>query len=260
MIQLVIASIYLLSLIGTAKAQIAISPLGGVLDSDRQELSFQVTNPSDQTLFVTIGWIDLQATSSGSYRPASPEERSFSSAAPYLQLSRSTMTLAPGARADLKVQRHGAALPHRGEWRSHLKITSTASRELAHKTNFTLPLDMGVAVTVPVILRKNPKQADLKINALNLARNRMGELNLDLNVQRSGDATWHGQMLLDLPDGRHITQPLRLYPEARLSLRQVNLNTAALPSGALKVTLKPTDNRQASVSKTVNIGPPVPGF
>ena len=249
-----------LSLGSTATAQIAIAPLAGVLDEDTSQVNFRVTNPSARQLDIALGWTDLQALPSGLYRRSSAQERTFASAAPYLQVSPATLRLAPGDSALVTVKRRGKAPFRRGEYRSHLTLTATYAKALMRKASASLPIDMGIAVSIPVIIEHRPKAANVSLSSINLSRNADGLLDLNVEIARQGEATWHGHLQATLPNGAQWQRPLRLFPETSINLRAIPLGVSALPEGDLTLTLIKRGGPDPIAVKTVTIGPPVEGF
>ena len=185
---------------GAALAEFSLSPLRQVIDPDTQSVTYEISNPSSRTLSVQISWIDLEAVETG-YAPARPNLRKKLSAAPFLIVSPSFLTLEPGARETITVQRRGGLksswdkLP-KNERRSHLLVEASASRTLLRKAGGGVQLDMETGLSTPVILRPAKGTARAQIKEAKLLRRPDGLLEMETIIVPKGSLSAYGRLAI----------------------------------------------------------------
>ena len=180
---------------GTAVAELSISPLRQVIDSKNREVSFEVSNPSSRTVDIRANWIDLKATKFG-YAPAEQDQRSRLSAAPYLIVEPARFRLQPGDRRHVTIKLRPGAKTDQKERRSHLLLTTEAQREPLIKTS-GLQADIGLGVSVPVILRNRRLRAKAAISEAALTRDEIGNLQLEAEISRKSAVSPYGRLEVD---------------------------------------------------------------
>lgn len=177
-----------------ARADIELSPLRHVVDADNRSVVFSLSNPSSRIVNGDVTWTDLNATETG-YAPASTALRQVLSAAPYLTVSPAYFRLEPGARIDITIRLKDGVAPPDGERRSHLLVTTNAARTLIRQaSNSGLQADMGLGVSVPVLLR-GTGEADAKIKNVRLLRDKDGRLVLSAEIAPKGDLSTYGKLV-----------------------------------------------------------------
>ncbi len=241
---LIFLFLLLYGLLSAAYAQTTISPLRASLDAQSPEAIFHITNPATHSVKVHLEWRDLIALENGGYRPASIEERDHISAAPFLQLSPASFTLPPGGKQQVKVTlrepKQLAQFDH--ELRSHLLVVSAPDKGLRQKIG-GLPLDMAVAVSVPVVLKPDLPASTASIDRVWLERHQDGGLILKLALQRHGKASiitgFSAALTKDFiaPEEIAIAHNIALYPEIEQRIVSLPLGTTALPSGEIELLL-----------------------
>ncbi|WDI31783.1 hypothetical protein PUV54_01105 [Hyphococcus flavus] len=192
-----------------ANADMGVFPLRQVLTLEDPSSVFTISNPSDRIIEGRVTWIDLSATETG-YAQASPESRAKLSAAPYLVVTPAQFRLKPGARMDISVQiRDGVKLP-KGERRSHLLVETEASRTPIRKaSNRGLQVDVGLGVSVPVILRNGGKTKS-KFDDTRLLRDTDGTLNLETMIVPSGNNSSYGRVIVEYTPEQHNSSAVQL--------------------------------------------------
>ena len=175
-------------------ADMTLSPLRQVIDQANPAAVFSVSNPSDRMLEGRVSWTDLTATESG-YAPAPIALRPTLSAAPYLVISPAQFTLEPGGHVDIAVRlAEGAEIP-KGERRSHLMIETAAARSRIRKASDSgLQVDIGLAMSAPVILRGAGGKSKASIGETKLVRDQEGLLLLETSVIPRGDHSSYGRI------------------------------------------------------------------
>ena len=178
----------------SAHADMTLSPLRQVIDQANPVALFSVSNPSDRMLEGRVSWADLTATETG-YAPAPIALRPKLSAAPYLVISPAQFTLEPGGHVDISVRlADGAAIP-KGERRSHLMIETAAARSRIRKASDSgLQVDIGLAMSAPVILRGAGGKAKASIGDTKLVRDEEGLLSLETSIIPRGDHSSYGRI------------------------------------------------------------------
>lgn len=176
---------------GSAQAAFILTPLRQVITADAPRATYVISNPSGRTIDARISWIDLKAVETG-YAPAPTQLRERMSAAPYLIVSPTFLTLEPGARETITVSLRGGAKPPKGERRSHLLIESDAGRTLLRKASGGIQLDLDTAISTPVILRGGGGNAKAKISDTRLLRNKDGGMDLETMIEPHGSRSAYG--------------------------------------------------------------------
>jgi hypothetical protein len=224
----------------SARAEIAISPLRQVLTGAEQAATFRISNPSDRIMEMRVDWVDLAATESG-YALAPPGLRATLSAAPYLTVKPARLRLDPGASTEVTVAiREGVALPA-GERRSHLLIRSDAVRTPLRKTSGGLELDIGLGISVPVILRSGPGATGARIGDTRLSRNAGGDLDLETSVEPRGSFSAYGRLAVYFaesgrePELIRVVDNISAHVDARRRRITIPLGQPRLPPGSLEV-------------------------
>ncbi len=222
-----------------AAADIAVSPLRQVLDSDHREVRFVVSNPTPRILEGRASWLDLSATPLG-YESADISARKELSAAPWFTLRPSHFRLEPGARVEIIIAlRDGAALPS-GERRSHLLIETAATRTLMRKASDTgLQVDIDAGVSVPVMLRGYGNAA-ASITGTKLLRDSEGLLLLSTAIAPDAVYSTYGRLVAAfVPNNGGARQTLAVrenvvgYPDTELRLFELPLGFFTLGAGQL---------------------------
>ena len=230
------------SAVSTAAADVVISPLRLVVDADTREGRIIVSNPTGRILEGRAGWIDLKATPTG-YQEASVGDRQRMSAAPWFTLHPAFFTLAPGARAEIVIRLKEGVAPPPGERRSHLLVTTAASRTLLRKAGESgLQADIGAGVSAPVLLRGSGA-ASAKIEDTRLLRDAEGMLLLSTAIISDGAHSTYGRLTaVFTPDQGHRTeQRLAIidnvagYPDAERRVLELPLGHFSLGKGKLTV-------------------------
>lgn len=223
-----------------AGAEMVIAPLRHVLTPAAPEAMFRVTNPSARLIAGKASWIDLQATARG-YEPASPEVRAQLSAAPYLTVRPARFRLDPGASVDVIVRlRPGQMLPD-GERRSHLLIETDAVRTPFRRAGGGLELDIGLGVSVPVLVRAAPREARAEIEDVRFARDPDGRLTLETRIAPLGATSAYGRIVALFTATGQKSAPLAqlanaaVYAEGPARAFTLPLNVEALSAGTLEV-------------------------
>ena len=176
-----------------ALADIELSPLRQVLTAENREVRFIISNPSKRILDGQVSWIDMSATETG-YAPATPEQRSRLSAAPYLTVSPAQFRLNPGERREILVRLKDNAAPPKGERRSHLLIETGAARTLIRKASDKgLQVDIEAGISAPVIVRGDGK-ADAAIENTKLLRDSDGMLLVSTMITPSASYSTYGKL------------------------------------------------------------------
>ncbi|MEQ8179805.1 MAG: hypothetical protein RIC52_14835 [Amphiplicatus sp.] len=173
-----------------ARAEIALAPLRQVITEEARTVTYRLSNPSRRIVEGRVSWIDMVATETG-YAPASAEDRSRISAAPYLTVWPAFFKLEPGASATITVAARGT-IPN-GERRSHLLIETGAARTPLRRAG-GLELDIGLGVSTPVVLRGGEGEARARIGDTRLLRDRGGLLELSTTVMPDGDFSAYGRL------------------------------------------------------------------
>ncbi|MBY0421731.1 MAG: hypothetical protein K2Q06_05460 [Parvularculaceae bacterium] len=221
-------------------AEFGLAPLRRVVTETARETTFVVSNPSDRPLKARVDWVDLAATEDG-YRPATRAERAASSASPYLTLSPAFLSLAPGQSATIRIAvKKGARIPA-GEKRSHLLVETDAVRSPLHKAG-GLAADIGLSITVPVVLRGGAGAAEARLGDTRLARAPDGALELQTEVAPAGRYSAYGKLVVRFIDAATggerqlgVKRNVAAWIDARRRRYVVPLGQPRLPAGRLVV-------------------------
>ncbi len=247
-----------------ASADMAVSPLRQVLDADRREARFVVSNPTPRILEGRASWIDLSATPLG-YENADMAKRKELSAAPWLTLRPSHFRLEPGARVEIALHVKDGATPPTGERRSHLLIETAATRTLMRKASDTgLQVDIDAGVSVPVILRGDGA-AGASIAETKLLRDSDGLLLLSTAIASQGDHSTFGRLIAVFdPRSGGDRQTLAVrdniagYPDAEMRLFELPLGFFSLGAGQLTLRYEGAEEYRGRVfdERRFEIAPP----
>ncbi len=252
-----------LTAVSPAAADMAVSPLREVLDADRSEGRFVVSNPTPRILEGRASWIDLSATPLG-YENANAEIREDLSAAPWFTLRPAHFQLEPGARVEIVIAVRDGATPPIGERRSHLLIETAATRTLMRKASDTgLQVDIDAGVSVPVILRGSGA-ARASIADTKLLRDSDGLLLLSTAIAPTGEHSTFGRLvaIFDPADGERQTLAVREniagYPDAEMRLFELPLGFFSLGAGQLTLRYEGAAEYQGRVfdERRFEIAPP----
>ncbi|MEQ8936335.1 MAG: hypothetical protein RIE56_11145 [Amphiplicatus sp.] len=191
-----VAFLILLCLVasGAARAEIALTPLRQVITEDARTVTYRLSNPSRRIVEGRVSWIDMVATETG-YAPASAEDRTKLSAAPYLTVWPAFFKLEPGSSTTITVAARGT-IPE-GERRSHLLIETGAARTPLRRAG-GLEVDIGLGVSTPVVLRGGKGEARATIGETKLLRDSNGLLELATTVVPGGSFSAYGRLTVRL--------------------------------------------------------------
>lgn len=232
---------------GVANGEIMISPLRQVLTSETRSVVYDVSNPSDRIVTGRVSWRDLTAESDG-YRPATPEERAETSAAPFLIVEPASFRLEPGARTQIVIRLRNARKLPPGERRSHLLIETDAVRTPLIRASSGLEVDIRMGVSTPVILRDRTVSSDrapeISFGRTRLLRDGDGALELETHLIRDGDYSSFGGMKVEFVEaGGNSAKPeilarlenVTVHADAAERRIAVALSHASLPAGTLTI-------------------------
>ncbi len=235
-----------LASLSAARAEIMISPLRQVLTPATGSVVYDVSNPSDRIVSGRVSWRDLTAQTDG-YRPATPEERTGISAAPFLTVEPASFRLEPGARTQIVIRLRNVSLPA-GERRSHLMIETDAVRTPLIRASSGLEVDIKMGVSTPVILRDGPvlrgRQPDISFGRSRLLRDHGGGLELETHLVRNGSFSSFGALQVEFVEaGAHAATPdilarldnVAVHADAAERLITMALTRASLPAGTLTI-------------------------
>lgn len=221
-----------------AAADMAVSPLRHVLDSQTREARFVVSNPTPRILDGRASWVDLTATPTG-YDNAAIAAREDISAAPWFTLRPSHFRLEPGARIEIIVALRDGIKSPKGERRSHLLIETAATRTLMRKASDSgLQVDIDAGVSVPVILR-GPGNAAAEITGTKLLRDSEGLLLLSTAITPQGAHSTFGRLTASFSANGGAPQVLATrenvvgYTDADVRLFELPLGFFTLGAGQL---------------------------
>ncbi|GJL95481.1 MAG: hypothetical protein DHS20C05_18860 [Hyphococcus sp.] len=223
-----------------ALADIELSPLRQVLTAENREVRFIISNPSKRILDGQVSWIDMSATETG-YAPATPEQRTRLSAAPYLTVSPAQFRLNPGERREIVVRLRDEATPPEGERRSHLLIETGAARTLIRKASDKgLQVDIEAGISAPVIIRGDGK-ADASIENTKLLRDSEGMLLVSTMITPSASYSTYGKLTASFspadPEGKRsvlgIRENVTGYTDTEHRLIEIPLGFFSLGAGEL---------------------------
>ncbi|MEM9169046.1 MAG: hypothetical protein AAGC56_05285 [Pseudomonadota bacterium] len=250
-----------------AHAEFAISPLRQVITAESPEATFMISNPSARRLEARIRWIDLQAEDEG-YRPASPELRDRLSAARYLTVTPSALTLGPGERAAIRIALRADRNPGPGERRSHLLIETDAVRTPLRNAGGGMQADIGLGVSAPVILRAGSGAAGAAIGDTRLTRLGDGLLALETAVLPKGAFSAFGRLAVRFRAAGETRERalgtvrnVAAYADAPLRLVTVALGREHLPQGRMTVRYEGEGEfaGQVFAERVFSIAAPPPG-
>ena len=247
-----------------AAADMAVSPLRHVLDSEQREVRFVVSNPTPRILDGRASWVDLAATPTG-YENAAASTRKELSAAPWFTLRPSHFRLEPGARVEIVVAlRDGVKIP-KGERRSHLLIETAATRTLMRKASDTgLQVDIDAGVSVPVVLRGTGK-AGADITETKLLRDSAGLLLLSTAITPEGAHSTFGRLVAAFSPHNGGPQQVLAerknvagYPDADMRLFELPLGFFTLGAGQLTLRYEGAEEFEGRVfdERKFEIAPP----
>ena len=246
----------------SAQAQLLLSPVRQVITTDRPEAIYSVTNASSRRVQASVSWVDLRALENG-YEKADVKLRKNLSASPFLVVSPSFLDLDAGQKSLVSVTLRRPLPVLNGERRSHLLIESQAPRTPLHKANASLPVDINLGLSTPVIVRGAAGKATAKLNDVQFSRNDAGLLQLDAKISPKGDFSSYGALVvyflandptdplrgLPLPEAAHLPGGAREiarlanvagYLEAKKRHFSVPLNVEFLPAGILTLRYEGT--------------------
>lgn len=182
---------------GDAAAELLISPLRQVVTQKTPTAVYEIANSSDRAVDVKVRWIDLEATKTG-YELASPDFRRITSAAPYLIVSPTEKRLSPGERFSVEVSLREGSFPPVGERRSHLLVESQAIRRPLRRASNTMPADIDLGVSTPVMLRIGElKRPTAFFEATRFSRDFDGSLRIRSEIVSEGDMSPYGEVIAE---------------------------------------------------------------
>ena len=181
-----------LSLTATAAAHILVTPLRVVVTETGREAVVEIRNQSDRLLDISLSWIELSVSPAGAYSPATPDAIQTGSASPFLSVTPRRAVIAPDETIRAIIRLEAPEAPA-GERRSHLLIETAAPETTVRNASIaSVPLDMSLGVSIPVLLRGRGRAPSAVIETAFFKRRATGELVLAAAVARDGDYSAFG--------------------------------------------------------------------
>lgn len=172
---------------------------------DRSISSLQVCNPTAETRFYSLSFINKFMDEQGSMHALEDSLSPPSALKPYLRIFPRTIELAPGECQEVQVQlRTTTDLPD-GEYRSYLYFlprNPNASEVIENASGVKMDIQFRVGAAIPVIFRKRTHVDQITIDSICLnpaldekLRDEMALLNF--RVERRGTQSVYGRFLIE---------------------------------------------------------------
>lgn len=214
------ALVFLAILAGQASAHIIITPLRFVFENKTRSHTLLVMNGDSKPHTYRLGWKLMKMDDKGQYHDLPMEDGNPYSVPNMVIFSPRQVTLAPGARQNVRLAlRRPADLPP-GEYRGHLMFSELLPEDAPKGDTPQGPaiaLKLKIGVTVPVIVRSGEiKTGDIALGTPRVETEEGGRQALRLDLSHApGHGSVYGQVLVktDANEEIGVLNNVALYPE-----------------------------------------------
>ena len=190
-----------------AQGNLLITPMRIVFEGNKQNEEFNLVNTGTDTTTFTISFLQYTMKEDGTLvKTENPDEIKMS-AAPYLRIYPTQVTLAPGEPQVILVQYKRKSAMMSGEYRTHLYFRAEKDNSLpGTKNNFdstklTIQLTAVYGLCIPVIIRTNDAKVNTILSDLEMVNPEISSPYLKFTINRSGNISTYGDIIVE-----HIPQ------------------------------------------------------
>lgn len=228
-------------------ANLLISPLRVVLDSQQRSSSVTLINSGNETRSYRISWSQKIALPQGGYRDLTEvEQQNYAGLERIVRISPKQVTLSPGQRQSVKLLlRDPGTLPS-GEYRSHLTFTALPVQQNGGEQNSSgqtgININVLMGYTMPVIYRTGAVNIAPIINDLSLVTiKETGATFIKVQLSHNDLFSSSGRLVAywtangQQPQQVGLLNGFNFYPETKTAEVKVPWNNFKLEAGTLEV-------------------------
>lgn len=231
-----------------SQAEMLISPLRLMLDSDNNTATLTIRNTGDGTRSYRLGWLEQRMDENGSYHPITESEQAeWPLASKFLRFSPRQISVGPGENQTVRVSYRPPANMAQGEYISHLKMqilpgsAPSGTFELDSGTEgIAMQLEMLMSFSIPIVVRHKTQLPKVNIGHVEvLPADANNPMRLAITIEREGNSSSFGQLKVEMQ--RDENSPVELIGNSEnisvfteISQRRVvlALRDTRIPSGA----------------------------
>lgn len=231
-----------------SQAEMLISPLRLMLDSDNPTATLTIRNTGDGTRSYRLGWLEQRMDENGIYHAITESEQAeWPMASQFLRFSPRQISVGPGENQTVRVSYRPSANMATGEYSSHLKMqilpgsAPSGTFEMdSGKEGISMQLEMLMSFSIPVVLRHETSKPKINISNVEvLAADASNPMRLAVTLEREGNSSSFGKLKIEMQ--RDENSPVELIGDAdnisiftNTSQRRVivALRDMNIPSGA----------------------------
>lgn len=248
MFGLVLCLVTALTFSTASQAEMLISPLRLMLDSDNNTATLTIRNTGDGTRSYRLGWLEQRMDENGTYHPITESEQSESLlASSFLRFSPRQISVGPGENQTVRVSYRPPANMVQGEYVSHLKMqilpgsAPSGTFEMdSGREGISMQLEMLMSFSIPVVLRHKTSTPTVSIGHVEvLPADANNPMRLAITIEREGNSSSFGRLKIEMQ--RDQNSPVELIGDsdgisvfANMDQRRVvvALRDTDIPSGA----------------------------
>ncbi|MFV0643479.1 MAG: molecular chaperone [Sphingomonadaceae bacterium] len=225
----------------SAQGDLLIAPTRVVMDGRRSTEVILSNIGADEAVYrIELTLRRMNSDGSLSEIPEGEETDAEKQALEMIRYAPRRMTLPPGQPQAVRISARPPADMPDGEYRVHMSFKAIPRpRPLTAEDSGTNGVSVRLipvyGVTIPVIVRKGPVEADITLSEARIARSGKGGDELHFHLTRSGTASAYGEIAVMKPDSTEILYSVRglaIYPE--LDARDVILPLTAHQAQSLR--------------------------
>ena len=190
-----------------AQGNLLITPMRVVFEGNKQNEEFNLVNTGTDTTTFTISFLQYTMKEDGTLEKTEKPDEIKMSAAPFLRIYPTKVTLAPGEPQVILLQykRKSAMMP--GEYRTHLYFRAqkdnnqSGTKNNYDSTKLTIQLTAVYGLCIPVIIRTNDVKVNTVLSDLELVSPKLSSQYLKFTINRSGNISTYGDIIVE-----HIPQ------------------------------------------------------
>ncbi len=200
---LILVSIFGLNLLALAQGDLLVTPTRIVFEGNLQKEEINLVNIGKDTATYTISFVQYNMMEDGRFIAIDKPDSGQMFADPYLRIFPRKVTLAPREPQVIVMQCRRKSDMLAGEYRSHLYFR--AEKDLNPIGMKTVPKDstrLNVSLipvyglSIPIIIRSGEVSVSTELSDLQLAKSVEGGYNLTLSINRSGNISVYGDLIV----------------------------------------------------------------
>lgn len=185
-----------------AQGDLLVTPIRVVFEGKKQKEALNLVNMGKDTATYSISFLQYNMNEDGSFASIEKPDSGQMFASPYLRIFPRKVTLAPGEPQVIMLQCRRSADMIEGEYRSHLYFRSEKNYKplgsaIKDTTLLNVQLIPVYGMSIPVIVRSGKVNVGSSLSNLNLEVLPNLEQNLKLTINRTGNISIYGDLLIE---------------------------------------------------------------